>query len=113
DLLGLAGRPDGAAHSRHGADRWALDRAGSLRAPSDRVRHDRALGPGPAMTPARRYFNRRRVRRMALGAIPFVALALLWQMNAVYRWLAPIHVPPPSAVWNAIINLQDGCPGVV
>jgi NitT/TauT family transport system permease protein/taurine transport system permease protein len=57
--------------------------------------------------------GRPRLRRIALGAIPFLALASLWQMNAVFRWLAPIHVPPPSAVWSAIFTLQDGCPGVI
>ncbi len=57
--------------------------------------------------------GRPRLRKIVLGAIPFVALGTLWQMNAVYRWLAPIHVPPPSAVWSAIFTLQEGCPGVI
>lgn len=52
-------------------------------------------------------------RKILLGAIPFLALGTLWQMNAVYRWLAPIHVPPPAAVWGAIFSLQDGCPGLM
>lgn len=58
-------------------------------------------------------FGRRRLRRILLGAIPFLALGALWQMNAAYRWLAPIHIPPPAAVWGAIFTLQDGCPGPV
>jgi NitT/TauT family transport system permease protein/taurine transport system permease protein len=58
-------------------------------------------------------FGRQRLRRILLGAIPFVALAGLWQLNAVYRWLAPIHIPPPAAVWSAIFTLQDGCLGVI
>ena len=58
-------------------------------------------------------FGRQRLRKIVLGAIPFLALGILWQMNAVHRWLAPIHVPPPSAVWNAMFNLQEGCPGLM
>ena len=58
-------------------------------------------------------FGRQRLRRILLGAIPFVALGSLWQMNVVYGWLAPIHIPPPAAVWGAVFNLQDGCPGVI
>jgi NitT/TauT family transport system permease protein/taurine transport system permease protein len=57
--------------------------------------------------------GRQRLRRMLLGAVPFLALGTLWQLNAVYRWLAPIHVPPPAAVWNAIFVLQDDCPGLL
>jgi NitT/TauT family transport system permease protein/taurine transport system permease protein len=56
--------------------------------------------------------GRQRLRRVLLGAIPFLALGTIWQMNAAYGWLAPIHVPPPVAVWGAIFNLQDGCPGL-
>ena len=58
-------------------------------------------------------FGRQRVRRILLGSVPFLALGTLWQLNAVYRWLAPIHVPPPAAVWDAIFTLQDGCPGIL
>jgi ABC-type nitrate/sulfonate/bicarbonate transport system permease component len=61
----------------------------------------------------RKRVRRGRLRRVLLGAIPFLALGTLWQMNAVYRWFAPIHVPPPSAVWNAIFTLQDGCHGLL
>lgn len=57
--------------------------------------------------------GRQRLRRILLGAIPFLALGTLWQMNAVYRWLAPIHIPPPAAVWGAIFTLQDGCVGLM
>ena len=57
--------------------------------------------------------GRQRLRRIVLGAIPFVALGTIWQMNAVYGWLAPIHIPPPAAVWGAIFALQEGCPGVI
>lgn len=57
--------------------------------------------------------GRQRLRRILLGAIPFLVLGTLWQLNAVYRWLAPIHIPPPAAVWNAIFVLQDGCPGLL
>jgi NitT/TauT family transport system permease protein/taurine transport system permease protein len=60
-----------------------------------------------------RQFGRRRLRKILLGAIPFVVLAGLWQLNAVYRWLAPIHMPAPSTVWHAIGNLQESCPGLV
>ncbi|MGH7307560.1 MAG: ABC transporter permease [Candidatus Rokuibacteriota bacterium] len=57
--------------------------------------------------------GRPRLQRIALGAVPFVALGGIWQMNAVYGWLAPIHVPPPAAIWSAIFTLQDGCAGVM
>jgi NitT/TauT family transport system permease protein/taurine transport system permease protein len=57
--------------------------------------------------------GRQRLRKIVLGAIPFVALGTIWQMNAVHGWLAPIHVPPPKAVWHAIFALQDGCPGPI
>jgi NitT/TauT family transport system permease protein/taurine transport system permease protein len=60
-----------------------------------------------------RRLGRQRLRRILLGAIPFVALGTLWQLNAVYRWLAPIHIPPPAAVWSAIFVLQDGCAGLL
>src|SRR5256886_12163174 len=58
-------------------------------------------------------FGRGRLRRILLGAIPFLVLGTLWQMNAVYRWLAPIHMPPPAAVWSAIFTLQEGGPGLL
>jgi NitT/TauT family transport system permease protein/taurine transport system permease protein len=58
-------------------------------------------------------FGRRRLRRILLGAVPFAALGTVWYLNGVFGWLAPIHVPPPSAVWGAIFALQDGCPGLV
>jgi len=58
-------------------------------------------------------FGRHRLRRILLGAIPFLVLGTLWQMNAVYGWLAPIHIPAPAAVWGAIFTLQDGCPGLM
>src|SRR5260370_5340788 len=64
------------------------------------------------MNPLRR-LGRRRLRRILLGAIPFVVLGTLWQLNAVYRWLAPIHIPPPAAVWGDIFTLQDGCRGLM
>jgi NitT/TauT family transport system permease protein/taurine transport system permease protein len=71
------------------------------------------------MNPARRLalglqkrLGRQRLRRILLGAIPFVALGGIWHLNGVYGWLAPIHVPPPAAVWGAIFTLQDGCPGL-
>jgi taurine transport system permease protein len=58
-------------------------------------------------------FGRQRLRRLGLGVIPFVVLVAVWQVNAVYGWLAAIHVPPPAAVWSAIFTLQDGCPGLI
>lgn len=57
--------------------------------------------------------GRQRLRRILLGVIPFLALGTIWQMNAVYGWLAPIHIPPPAAVWGAIFTLQDGCRGLM
>ncbi|MGH7335392.1 MAG: ABC transporter permease [Candidatus Rokuibacteriota bacterium] len=62
---------------------------------------------------AQKRLGRQRLRRVLLGAIPFLAVGTIWQMNAAYGWLAPIHVPPPTAVWGAIFNLQDGCPGLI
>src|SRR5262249_21324119 len=120
DLLGAAGRSDHAGDSRHGDDRRALDRARPLRPPADRGRHDPAMGPRPAMTvlgrlalAVQKRFGRQRLRKILLGAIPFVVLAGLWQLNTVYRWLAPIHMPAPSTVWHAAFSLQEGCPGLL
>jgi NitT/TauT family transport system permease protein/taurine transport system permease protein len=56
--------------------------------------------------------GRQRLRRIGLGALPFAALGGVWQLNAVYGWFAPIHVPPPAAVWDAIFTLQGGCAGL-
>ncbi len=58
-------------------------------------------------------FGRQRLRKILLGAVPFVALGTVWQMNAVFGWLPPIHVPPPAAVWRAIFTLQEDCPGLL
>jgi NitT/TauT family transport system permease protein/taurine transport system permease protein len=68
---------------------------------------------GRLSRPIQKRFGRQRLRKILLGAIPFLSLGTLWQLNAVFRWLEPIHVPSPAAVWSAIFTLQDGCPGVL
>ena len=60
-----------------------------------------------------RRFGRQRLRRFLLGAIPFIALVLLWQANDVFGWLEPVYIPPLAAVWESIFFLQADCPGVV
>lgn len=59
-----------------------------------------------------RCFGRQRLRRIFLGAIPFVALLGLWQMNTSFGWLPPVFIPDMAAVIEAIFTLQEECPGI-
>lgn len=59
-----------------------------------------------------RRFGRQRLRRWLLGSIPFIVLLTLWQMNSMFGWLAPVFIPPLGSVFEAIIILQEDCPGV-
>ncbi|MBI3129578.1 MAG: ABC transporter permease [Candidatus Tectomicrobia bacterium] len=56
--------------------------------------------------------DRRRLRRIGLGAIPFFLLLSLWQLNTYMGWLKPIYIPPLGSVVSAIFTLQEGCPGL-
>ncbi len=59
-----------------------------------------------------RRFGRQRLRRILLGAIPFIVLLVIWQMNTSFGWLAPVYIPPLDSVWEAIFTLQEDCLGV-
>ncbi|MEE9147011.1 MAG: ABC transporter permease [Candidatus Tectomicrobia bacterium] len=59
-----------------------------------------------------RRFGRQRLRRLLLGAIPFLVLVGIWHLNTVFGWLAPVYIPPLAAVWEAVVTLQEECPGV-
>ena len=60
-----------------------------------------------------RRFGRQRLRRILLGAIPFIALLGLWQANAFFGWLEPVYIPPLTTVWESIFILQADCPGLI
>lgn len=59
-----------------------------------------------------RRFGHQRLRRIVLGAIPFLILLTLWLMNGIFGWLAPVYIPPLAAVWEAIFTLQEDCSGL-
>ena len=59
-----------------------------------------------------RRIGRQRLRKWALGSIPFVFLLTLWQMNTTFGWLAPVFIPPMDSVFEAIFLLQEDCPGI-
>ena len=63
--------------------------------------------------PIQRLFGRQRLRKFFLGAIPFIVLASLWQLNTVNKWLPPVYIPPFGAVWEAIFLLEEECAGVM
>ncbi len=58
-----------------------------------------------------RRFGRQRLRRIILGAIPFVTLAFLWYLNTANEWLPPVYIPPFASVWEAIFLLEEECMG--
>ena len=60
-----------------------------------------------------RRFGRQRLRRILLGAVPFVVLLGLWQANASFGWLEPVYIPPLVSVWESIFTLQADCPGLI
>jgi NitT/TauT family transport system permease protein/taurine transport system permease protein len=60
-----------------------------------------------------RRFGRQRLRRLLLGSVPFIVLLVIWQMNSTFGWLAPVFIPPLGSVFEAIITLQEDCPGIV
>lgn len=59
-----------------------------------------------------RRIGRQRLRRWILGAIPFIGLIILWELNTWFVWLKPVEIPPIADVWNAIFWLQSDCPGI-
>ncbi|MBT5050787.1 MAG: ABC transporter permease [Rhodospirillaceae bacterium] len=62
--------------------------------------------------PLQRRFGRQRLRRIFLGAIPFVALLSLWVMNSAFGWLPPVFIPDMASVIEAIFTLQEDCPDI-
>jgi NitT/TauT family transport system permease protein/taurine transport system permease protein len=55
--------------------------------------------------------DRKRLRSIALGAIPFLLLLGVWQLNTYMGWLKPVYIPPIGSVVGAVFTLQEGCPG--
>ena len=58
-----------------------------------------------------RRFGRQKLRQIILGSIPFVVLIALWWMNTYFGWLAPVFIPPIADVTEAVVFLQEDCPG--
>ena len=59
-----------------------------------------------------RRFGRQRIRKFALGSIPFIVLIGTWQANSTFGWLPPVFIPELGAVWEAAFTLQEDCPGI-
>ena len=59
-----------------------------------------------------RRFGRQRLRTLILGSIPFVVLAAVWHMNAVFRWLPEVFIPDIGSVFGSMITLQEECPDI-
>ena len=57
-----------------------------------------------------RRFGRQRIRKFALGSIPFIVLIGTWQANSTFGWLPPVFIPELGAVWEAAFTLQEDCP---
>ena len=64
----------------------------------------------PAWIGIQKRFVRQRIRKFALGSIPFIALIGLWQANSTFDWLPPVFIPELYAVWEAAFTLQEDCP---
>ena len=58
-----------------------------------------------------RRFGRQQLRQIILGSIPFIVIIALWQMNTTFVWLAPVFIPPLGDVAEAMVLLQEDCPG--
>ncbi|MEK6709900.1 MAG: ABC transporter permease [Nitrospinota bacterium] len=54
--------------------------------------------------------DRRRMRSIALGSLPFLALLGLWELNTYKGWFKPVYIPPLRSVIEAVFTLQEGCP---
>ncbi|MDA0240696.1 MAG: ABC transporter permease [Proteobacteria bacterium] len=64
-------------------------------------------------TSIQRRIGRQKLRKFILGAIPFVFLLVIWQMNTAFEWLPPVFIPPMGDVFGAIITLQEDCIGLI
>ncbi|OGL60135.1 MAG: hypothetical protein A3J27_07230 [Candidatus Tectomicrobia bacterium RIFCSPLOWO2_12_FULL_69_37] len=53
--------------------------------------------------------DRKRMRGIGLGAIPFLVLLGAWELNTFMGWLKPVYIPPLRAVVDAVFTLQEGC----
>ncbi|MFB8111835.1 ABC transporter permease [[Kitasatospora] papulosa] len=73
------------------------------------------LSPGPATARlARRRSPERtaRLRRAGLRLVALVVLLALWQLVTALRLWSPLLVPPPSAVWDALVTTSGTHDGV-
>ncbi|WP_031097802.1 ABC transporter permease, partial [Streptomyces sp. NRRL S-15] len=74
-----------------------------------------ALPGEPAAVPApRRRSPERaaRLRRAGLRLLALVVLLALWQLVTALRLWSPLLVPPPSAVWDALVETSGTHDGV-
>ena len=53
--------------------------------------------------------DRKRMRGILLGTIPFFVLLGIWELNTFMGWLKPVYIPPLRAVVGAVFTLQEGC----
>ena len=60
-----------------------------------------------------RRFGRQNLRWLLLGSVPFVVLVGLWHLNTVFGWLPPVFIPPIGAVFDALLQLQEECTGII
>ncbi|MFD8802687.1 ABC transporter permease, partial [Streptomyces atroolivaceus] len=74
-----------------------------------------ALSGEPASPPtARRRSPERaaRLRRVGLRLLALIVLLALWQLVTALRLWSPLLVPPPSAVWDALVETSGTHDGV-
>ena len=62
------------------------------------------------ITAGRMGLDRKRMRGILLGTIPFFVLLGIWELNTFMGWLKPVYIPPLHAVVGAVFTLQEGCP---
>lgn len=56
--------------------------------------------------------DRKRMRSILLGSIPFLILLGIWELNTFMEWLKPVYIPPLRSVVGAVFTLQEGCPAL-
>ncbi len=53
----------------------------------------------PLSLSLQRRFGRQRLRRLLLGAIPFLILLVIWQMNTRFGWNSRAYVSQARRYW--------------
>ncbi|RDG38862.1 ABC transporter permease [Streptomyces corynorhini] len=74
----------------------------------------RTSAPPPAdrAPAATRRVRRARLRRIGLRLLALAVLLALWQLVTALRLWSPLLVPPPSAVWHALLETSGTHDGV-